>query len=158
MKIVLHIPNYGDYTFESYEDLNIIWEIMESYKDCTISLVYDDAPQSLEQDEGTIVKESVESINNEEGTAHLQYIVPKSVTFTQRFQDRINKEVSDILNSVYPDMFNISGIRFEDIEPDSENMKMYIDVKANNESALNTINYLDKNVEYIIKDLVDYYI
>ena len=42
MKIILRVPGYSDVTFNSYENLNIIWEIMENYKDCSIIPIYDE--------------------------------------------------------------------------------------------------------------------
>lgn len=40
-KIILQCPNYKDSVFDSYEDLNIIWQIIENYKDCKLVIVYD---------------------------------------------------------------------------------------------------------------------
>lgn len=148
MQIILRIPGYSDVVFDSYEDLNIIWEVLENYKNCSLTVKYNN-------EENTEVNESVDIIT--ETTAKLSYTVPKSITFTQRFLDRVSKDIIDILNTVYPDMFSIVSINFQDIEDDEENMKIIIEIGANNEDALNSLKYLDKNVEYIMKDLIDYY-
>lgn len=157
MKIILRAPGYTDVTFDAYEDLNVIWQILEGYKDCELKIVYDESTDT-EIEEQTEVKEAIESIDETNNTAILAYIVPKSITFTQRFQERVNKEITTILNSVYPDNFIITNISYKDIETDKENMQMVISIEANNSKGMENLKYLDSNVEYIMKDIVDYYL
>lgn len=161
VKIDLNIPSYASITFENYEDLNLIWEVLENYKDCSLSVIYDetvDVPSDTSDLQQEEVSEDIAVVDNVADTADLVYKVPKSVTFTQRFQSRINKELTDVLNAVYPDYFNIDSISFEDIEDDSENMKMLIKISAKDEQYMIALKYLDENVQYIIEDLVNYYI
>lgn len=162
MKILLRVPGYSDVTFDNYEDLNIIWQILENYKNCELKIISDDNNDDIqtqvESDEQTEVKEAIESIDEKDNTATLAYIVPKSITFTQRFQERVNKEITAILNSVYPDSFIITNISYKDIETDKENMQMVISIEANDSKGMENLKYLDSNVEYIMKDIIDYYL
>lgn len=157
MKIILRVPGYTDVTFDAYEDLNIIWQILEGYKDCELKIVYDENTNTATEEQ-TEVKEAIENIDETNNTATLTYIVPKSITFTQRFQERVNKEITTILNSVYPDNFIINNISYKDIETDKENMQMIISIEANNSKGMENLKYLDSNVEYIMKDIIDYYL
>lgn len=160
MKILLKVPGYTDTTFDNYENLNFIWEIIENYPNAKLEIV-DENKETIVTDKDD-VKESIDTVVNVENSdvkeVTLKYIVPKQVTFTQRFQDRLNTDISDILDSVYPNFFVIDSIKFEDNDEITDSMNMYIIIKALNEEATNSLSYLDKNVEYIIKDLVDYYI
>lgn len=162
MKILLRVPGYSDVTFDNYEDLNVIWQILENYKNCELKIISDDnnddIQTQIESDEQTEVKEAIESIDENSNTATLAYIVPKSITFTQRFQERVNKEITAILNSVYPDSFIITSISYKDIETDKENMQMVISIEANDSKGMENLKYLDSNVEYIMKDIIDYYL
>lgn len=162
MKILLRVPGYSDVTFDNYEDLNVIWQILENYKNCELKIISDDnnddIQTQIESDEQTEVKEAIESIDENGNTATLAYIVPKSITFTQRFQERVNKEITAILNSVYPDSFIITSISYKDIETDKENMQMVISIEANDSKGMENLKYLDSNVEYIMKDIIDYYL
>lgn len=161
MKIILRVPGYSDVTFNSYENLNIIWEIMENYKDCSIIPIYDNEDKTTTTttvDDTIKVEENVESVNEVTKEVLLSYQVPKSVTFTSRFQNRINKELTDVLDSVYPDCFIITNIKFDEIEDNIEDMLMTIHVQAKTDDAIDKLRFLDKNVEFIVKDLVDYYI
>lgn len=186
MKIILRIPGYNDIIFEDYEDLNVLWQVLENYSNCQL-LIVNNEEQSEEPVEteiprktdtkteiprekteegltncsdtiGTEIAEDIGSTDIEKAEATLKYSVPKSVTFTQRFQDRVSKEITDILNSVYPGLFSIDNISYKDKVNDDENMDMFINIKANSEEGMNSLIYLDKNVEYIMKDLIDYYI
>lgn len=159
MKIILRVPGYSDVTFNSYENLNLIWEIMENYKDCSIIPVYDENTTAFTTVEDEVkVEENIESVNEVTKEVLLSYQVPKSVTFTSRFQNRINKELTDVLDSVYPDCFIITSIKFDEIEDNTEDMLMTIHVQAKTDDAIDKLRFLDKNVEFIVKDLVDYYI
>lgn len=159
MKIILRVPGYSDVTFNSYENLNLIWEIMENYKDCSIIPVYDEnATTATTVEDEVKVEENIESVNEVTKEVLLSYQVPKSVTFTSRFQNRINKELTDVLDSVYPDCFVITSIKFDEIEDNTEDMLMTIHVQAKTDDAIDKLRFLDKNVEFIVKDLVDYYI
>lgn len=42
MKIILKCPGYKDSIFDSYEDLNIIWQILDNYDNCTVEVVYEE--------------------------------------------------------------------------------------------------------------------
>ena len=161
MKIILRVPGYSDVTFNSYENLNLIWEIMENYKDCSIIPVYDnseDKTTTTVVEDDVKIEENIENVNEVTKDVILSYQVPKSVTFTSRFQNRINKELTDVLDSVYPDCFIITSIKFAEIEDNNEDMLMMIHVQAKTDDAIDKLKFLDKNVEFIIKDLVDYYI
>lgn len=184
MKIILRVVGYSDIIFENYEDLNVIWSILENYDDCQLIIsrneeneaeapVETEVPRESEEiietevkrtEEGltnpcdTVVSEDIGSTNEEKAEAVLKYSVPKSVTFTQRFQDRVNKEITEILNSVYPNMFIIDNIAYKDKPDDEDNMEMFITIKATSDDGMSSLVYLDRNVEYIMKDLIDYYI
>ena len=159
MKIILRVPGYSNVTFNSYENLNLIWEIMENYKDCSIIPVYDENTTTATTVEDEVkVEENIENVNEVTKEVLLSYQVPKSVTFTSRFQNRINKELTDVLDSVYPDCFVITSIKFDEIEDNTEGMLMTIHVQAKTDDAIDKLRFLDKNVEFIVKDLVDYYI
>lgn len=159
MKIILRVPGYSDVTFNSYENLNLIWEVIENYKDCSIIPVYDENTTIATTVEDEVkVEENIESVNEVTKEVLLSYQVPKSVTFTSRFQNRINKELTDVLDSVYPDCFIITNIKFDEIEDNTEDMLMTIHVQAKTDDAIDKLRFLDKNVEFIVKDLVDYYI
>ena len=145
MKVILKVPGYTDTTFDSYEDLNFIWEILANYKDCSLEVIYEDT-NNMEP-----IKETVD--NKKDNKAVFSYEVPKQVTFTKRFQDRVKEEIEDVLNSVYSYGFEIEDIKFKD----DENMIMSITIKALNSDSMNAIDYLDENIGFIIKDLIDYY-
>lgn len=102
------------------------------------------------------VEESINIENTFEDNVELNYVVPKSITFTSRFQDRISTEIDKILSSVYPGYFKTESILYTTY--DEDNMKMIIKIIANNDKGRDSIKELDKNVEYIIKDLIEYYI
>lgn len=104
------------------------------------------------------IEESVENIDTVNNSAQLKYTIPKSVIFTQRFQDRIRKDIIEILDSVYPNYFTIDNILFDDNYDDSMTMIVNISADINNDKALKELDNLDKNVEFIVKDLVDYYL
>lgn len=152
MKIALRVPGYSDVVFDSYEDLNIIWEFLDHYPDYDTELII------IKDNDEKKIEEKVENVDEVVKSATLTYTVPKSVTFTQRFQERVQKEINDILNSVYPDSFSIVSITYGDIEDDLENMTMNIEIEAINDKGMENLKYLDKNVEYIMKDLIDYYL
>lgn len=160
LKIVLKVPGHTDTTFESYTDINVIWDVLSEYPNCDLKVVYEETDTDSNKVNNTaeVASESIDYKDSD--SASIGYKVPKSVTFTQRFQNRINKEVSEILNSVYPNQFYVSEIFFSDIADDPDNMYMSIMIKANPEVEMATQNlkYLDKNVEYILKDIIDYYI
>lgn len=108
-----------------------------------------------EEENSTEIEESV-NLNTQNDSIELQYTVPKVVAFTSRFQYRIENEVEDILNNIYPNCFKIREVVYK--ENNDDNMIMAIQIEANTENAIDKLKDLDKNVEYIIKDLVEYYI
>lgn len=159
MRIIARIPNKKNIIYNSFEDLNSIWMLLNDYKNVELAILDD----KEEINESIINEIPLKTSPTPLNMVTLNYTVPKKVTFTQRFQDRIKKEISDILNTVYPNMFVVDDIAYNDITDDDENMFMYINIKVNEEAgnseeAINKLNYLDKNVEYILKDIVDYYI
>lgn len=156
MKIILRVPHYSDIVFKSYEDLNLIWKVVEEYNDCQLIIVDDEDEEEFDKQQE--VKENIETVADDDDYAVLSFLVPKSVTFTQRFQDRVKKEIIEILDSVYPNSFNIKDITYNDIDDDSDNMKMIIRIKAVSDSGAENLKYLDKNVEFIMNDLINYYL
>ena len=156
MKIVLRVPHYSDVVFESYEDLNLIWKVVEEYNDCQLIIVYNKDEEEFDKQQE--IKENIETVADDNDYAVLSFLVPKSVTFTQRFQDRVKKEIIEILDSVYPNSFNIKDITYNDIDDDLDNMKMIIRIKAVSDSGTENLKYLDKNVEFIMNDLINYYL
>lgn len=156
MKIILRVPHYSDIVFESYEDLNFIWKVVEEYNDCQLIIVDDEDEEEFDKQQE--VKENIETVADDDDYAVLSFLVPKSVTFTQRFQDRVKKEIIEILDSVYPNSFNIKDITYNDIDDDLDNMKMIIRIKAVSDSGTENLKYLDKNVEFIMNDLINYYL
>lgn len=156
MKIVLRVPHYSDIVFKSYEDLNLIWKVVEEYNDCQLIIVDDEDEEEFDKQQE--VKENIETVADDDDYAVLSFLVPKSVTFTQRFQDRVKKEIIEILDSVYPNSFNIKDITYNDIDDDLDNMKMIIRIKAVSDSGAENLKYLDKNVEFIMNDLINYYL
>lgn len=156
MKIILRVPHYSDIVFESYEDLNLIWKVVEEYNDCQLIIVDDEDEEEFDKQQE--VKENIETVADDDDYAVLSFLVPKSVTFTQRFQDRVKKEIIEILDSVYPNSFSIKDITYNDIDDDSDNMKMVIRIKAVSDSGTENLKYLDKNVEFIMNDLINYYL
>lgn len=155
-QLKLKIPERNkEILFRDYEDLNVIWRVLEDYKNCTIEIVYDDVDQKLD------IKEDINSddiVTNKENTVNqdyvnLNFVVPKTVIFKQRFQDRVKTEVLDVLNSVYGNnSFILDSVKYEEL--DSENMNMIITIRSEQKDKLQ---YLDSNVAYIMKDLIDYY-
>lgn len=156
MKIILRVPHYSDMVFESYEDLNLIWKVIEDYNDCQLIIVDDENEEEFDKQQE--IKENIETVADDDDYAVLSFLVPKSVTFTQRFQDRVKKEIIEILDSVYPNSFNIKDIVYNDIDDDLDNMKMVIRIKAVSDSGAENLKYLDKNVEFIMNDLINYYL
>lgn len=156
MKIILRVPHYSDIVFESYEDLNLIWKVVEEYNDCQLIIVDDEDEEEFDKQQE--IKENIETVADDDDYAVLSFLVPKSVTFTQRFQDRVKKEIIEILDSVYPNSFNIKDITYNDIDDDLDNMKMIIRIKAVSDSGTENLKYLDKNVEFIMNDLINYYL
>lgn len=156
MKIILRVPHYSDMVFESYEDLNLIWKVIEDYNGCQLIVVDDEDEEEFDKQQE--IKENIETVADDDDCAVLSFLVPKSVTFTQRFQDRVKKEIIEILDSVYPNSFSIKDITYNDIDDDSDNMKMIIRIKAVSDSGTENLKYLDKNVEFIMNDLINYYL
>lgn len=156
MKIILRVPHYSDIVFKSYEDLNLIWKVVEEYNYCQLIIVDDEDEEEFDKQQE--IKENIETVADDDDYAVLSFLVPKSVTFTQRFQDRVKKEIIEILDSVYPNSFNIKDITYNDIDDDLDNMKMIIRIKAVSDSGTENLKYLDKNVEFIMNDLINYYL
>lgn len=166
MKIVLKVPGYTDVIFNNYEDLNFIWDVLNNYKNCTLEIIKDNEEkdnkeivetEDIKEEE---VKEDI-NINNvqENDNITVSYIIPKKVVFTSRFQDSIKNDVSKLLNSVFPNCFNIENISYKEIKDDRENMQLNIDIKINEncEAAIDKIYGVDEDIKYIVDDLVDYY-
>lgn len=149
MKIILKCPGYSDTVFNSYENLNIIWELIENYNNITLEVVKDD--------KDTNVNESISSINSnlENTQIEFKYEVPKDIVFTQRFQDRVNHDISSILQSVYPEQFDITYIKFSE---NRNTMYMLVGVDISKKDTEISLDFLDENIGYIVKDLIDYYI
>lgn len=120
-------------------------------------LVYTDLILNLAENKNEEISEAIETVDFENNTVSLHYDIPKQVVFTQKFQDRIKKEISSIIESVYPESYDVVNISYN--EGDKEgNMQINIDIQAKTEKAINTIEYLDNNVKYIVENIVDYYI
>lgn len=152
-KIILTAPGYTPVTFDSYEDLNYIWQILENYPNCKLEIVNDNNTENEVEIPESII--SSDEINNK---VICEYDIPKSVVFTSRFQDRIKKDIEEVLSSVYPNYYEISSIGYRDNEENLESIKLILSIKALSDDAMNTIKYIDDNIKYIINDLVEYYL
>lgn len=163
-KITLKVPGHDDVIFDSYEDLNVIWMVLDDYKDVKLEVINEDK-QNLEDnikeednkvEESLVVNEDIESVDETNNTTKLVYPIPKNVVFTQRFQDRVEKEITNILNAVYPNLFTVLSTQYSESSiPDT--MNIAIDIKANGDNSFTQLNQLDDNVRYIIDDMVSYY-
>ena len=149
--ITLILPNNEKVVFTENSIKNI-FNILNKNEE---NLLYADL--KIDLDENKEISESVKDLNYDNNTALLHYDIPKQVVFTQKFQDRIKKEITSIIESVYPESYNVIGITYNEGDKE-ENMQINIEIQAKTDNAINTIKYLDDNVKYIVENIVDYYI
>lgn len=149
--ITLILPNNEKVVFTENSIKNI-FDILNKNEE---NLLYADL--KIDLDENKEISESVKDLNYDNNTALLHYDIPKQVVFTQKFQDRIKKEITSIIESVYPESYNVIGITYNEGDKE-ENMQINIEIQAKTDNAINTIKYLDDNVKYIVENIVDYYI
>lgn len=88
-------------------------------------------------------------------TITLSYEIPKNIAFTNKFQDRIRREIPDVIESVYPNLYSVGSFTFAEDLPSQ--MKLSIQIKALTPDAVKNMSYLDENVNYIVEDIVEYY-
>lgn len=149
--ITLILPNNEKVVFTE-NNIKNIFDILNKNEE---NLLYADL--KIDLDENKEISESVKDLNYDNNTALLHYDIPKQVVFTQKFQDRIKKEITSIIESVYPESYNVIGITYNEGDKE-ENMQINIEIQAKTDNAINTIKYLDDNVKYIVENIVDYYI
>lgn len=152
MKILLTIPGHDKVTFNSYEDLNIIWQIAEEYPNCEIELIYNEKEEYNEEEKE--VNERV--LSESEDTYIFEYKIPKLIVFQKRFQDRLSSEVAEVLNNVYPDKFNILDIYYSDNDGSNINVVFKIEILDKNNFDVTAQN-IDEGLNMTIQNLVDYY-
>ena len=145
-KIKLRLPD-GDIYFDMD---NTISDIFKSLNES--DLLYADVSLVIDDDKEKI-SEKVTKIDD--NSASLYYDLPKNIAFTNKFQDRIKKEVPSIIESVYPDYYEITKINYIDETEDS--IKLNIEILAKSEDAVNSLQYLDNNIGYIVDDILNYY-
>lgn len=119
------------------------------------NLIY--ANLEIDLDENKEISESVKNLDYNNDIALLHYNIPKQIVFTQKFQDRIKKEIASIIESVYPESYDVINITYDEGDKEGD-MQINIEIQAKTDKALNTIEYLDNNVKYIVENIVDYYI
>lgn len=151
MKVLLTIPGHDEIIFNSYEDLNIIWQIAEEYSDCEIKLIYD---TKKTVDNETEVNERVLSENEDAYT--FEYKIPKLIVFQKKFQDRLSSEVAEVLNNVYPGKFNILDVYYGDSDGNNINVVFKIEILDKNNFDVTAQN-IDEGLNMTIQNLVDYY-
>lgn len=149
--ITLTLPNNEKLIFTE-DNIKNIFDILNKNEE---NLLYTDLEINL--DENKEISESVKDLNYNNNTASLHYNIPKQVVFTQKFQDRIKKEIASIIESVYPESYNVINITYNESDKE-ENMQINIEIQAKTDDAIDTIKYLDDNVKYIVENIVDYYI
>lgn len=149
--ITLILPNNEKVVFTE-NNIKNIFDILNKNEE---NLLYADL--KIDLDENKEISESVKDLNYDNNTALLHYDIPKQVVFTQKFQDRIKKEITSIIESVYPESYNVIGITYNEGDKE-ENMQINIEIQAKTDNAISTIKYLDDNVKYIVENIVDYYI
>lgn len=158
MQIILKIPQRDNVIFDSYEKLDIIWEVLELYPGCSLEVVYDEAQLPAEEPVPEQVKESVIlDFDKLDDSAVVEYVLPKNIALVSDFQKSLQKDVEYILNSVYPDSFKVSKAKYTDLDSEDSDMQVSFDVKAINDKAKSKLKYLDENIRYIIDDNVKYY-
>ena len=158
MQIILKVPQRENIIFDSYEKLDIIWEVLELYPGCSLEVVYDEAQLPAEEPVPEQVKESVVlDFDSTDDSAIVEYILPKSVALISDFQKSLQKDVEYILSSVYPGSFKVSKAKYIDLDSKDSDMQVSFDVKAKNDEEKSKLKYLDENIKYIIDDNVKYY-
>lgn len=154
MKVLLTIPGHDEIIFNSYEDLNIIWQIVEEYLDCEIKLIYDKEKKTEINDEETKIDERVLSENEDAYT--FEYKIPKLIVFQKKFQDRLSSEVAEVLNNVYPGKFNILDVYYGDSDGNNINVVFKIEILDKDNFDVTAQN-IDEGLDMTIQNLVDYY-
>lgn len=150
--IDLVLPYTGTFKFTE-NNINEFFDVINSRAKNERDLLYAGVNIVLDEDEEQV---SEMAVQQNKDTVSLYYIVPKKVAFTKKFQDRIKKEVPDIIESVYPGLYDVYDISY--IEESKNDMKLNIKVKAKTSDAINNIYYLDDNVSYIVDDIIEYYL
>lgn len=131
------IFNFISHNIDTAEDIPFV----------DIDLLFDDVPLDNKEE----VAESIEETGKK--NIDLIYHVPKSLAFTQRFQDRIRHDIPNIIESVYNDC-KVVGIYWLD---EDTSMKLTISVEFANENFMKYSKYLDENVGFAVDDIVRYY-
>lgn len=149
MKVLLTVPGHDKITFNSYEDLNIIWQIAEEYPDCEIKLVYNEKEEYNKEVNERVLSESEDAYT-------FEYKVPKLIVFQKRFQDRLSSEVAEVLNNVYPDRFNILDIYYSNNDGSNINVVFKIEILDKDNFDITAQN-IDEGLNMTIQNLVDYY-
>lgn len=161
-KIGLNIPGTDVEVQQFYFDENkTIKDIFEKVSDSVNSItdlpavgvfiMFDGVGNEDEKD--TEVSEGI--VERGKKNIDLIYDVPKNVAFTQRFQDRVKHDIPNIIESVYDDC-KVVNIYWVD-KGDENKMTLTIMVEFASENFDKYSKYLDENVGYAVKDIVNYY-
>ena len=160
-KIILDIPGYYPITLEKNVTVESILETIDAAElsqldllDVRLYVEYDDEPVVEKDDEEDIEVAEAATQRNKD-TIMLDYDIPKSIAFTQKFQNRIRDEIPDVIDSVYPGLYDVTNFTFKEDTPTT--MKLTIQIKALTNDAVRNMSYLDENVNYIVENIIDYY-
>lgn len=149
-ELYLNIPGYEKIYVTSAEDITeILNEVDEQdAKFSTINLVVADTNNNM-------IAEDIVPSFKDTNEVKLKYNVPKQIVFTQKFQDRIKKEIPSVIESVYPEQYDIIDISYNTVTNDNVELSIYI--KAKTENASQNLKYLDENIGYTVNNIIDYY-
>lgn len=163
-KMKVDLPGRKVVYFESNKTIQDVLDYINSQLDyigrrdipfITAEIALDFKTDDYEDDDDDQSKRISEDIKETgKNSIDLYYSVPKNLAFTQRFQDRIKYDIPNVIESVYDDC-KITDIAY--VDEDEENMKLTINVESTNENFMKHSKYLDKNVGFIVNDIIEYY-
>lgn len=148
-EIELILPYTGKFRFNK-DNINSFFDIINS-SDVEDDYLYCDINVILENKEQEEISENI--IQEDSEKIYLTYVVPKNLVFTQKFQDRIKKEIPSVIEEVYPNQYIIEDFNYSEF--DSDNMNLNLTVKINDSKQ--DSKYLDNDIGYIVEDIVNYY-
>lgn len=158
-KIQLDIPGQAFKYFKSDDKIEDIFDYINSVQIdkedlpfIDIRLIFDDYVNSDD-----IKDEEVEErvVQRNKDTLSVFFDIPKEIAFTQKFQERIKSEVPAVLEAIYPGLYNITDIKFTEETPST--IRLNFQIKAKTEDAVKNQDYLEENISYVIKDIINYY-
>ena len=153
-EIELVLPYTGSFKFNK----NNIDQFFDTINRCTderdylySGVIIHLEDENEEEEEEEQISENIE--HEENNMIYLSYTAPKELAFTQKFQDRIKKEVPAVIDTIYPDIYNFKEILYSDNGDDTMNLNFIVESLTEENGS----KYLDKDVGFTIDDIINYY-